>query len=80
LRLPASILSVTGPSWLYFEPPELLNYDFDADPALVLAQNKNANRDPASQNYADPEPWFFVYYILASSHWKYKDLSAYTHC
>ena len=32
LSLQASIVSVHGPPWLFFEPLELLNFDFNVDP------------------------------------------------
>jgi hypothetical protein len=32
----ASIESIYGPPWLYFEPPQLLNFDFDAGPDPVF--------------------------------------------
>jgi hypothetical protein len=40
-------------SWLYFEPPKLLNFDFDADPDPAF--HSNANPKPASKNNADPD-------------------------
>jgi hypothetical protein len=34
ISLHASIVSVHGPPWLQFEAQQLLNFDFDADPAF----------------------------------------------
>jgi hypothetical protein len=45
LSLYGSIVSVFGPSWLHFEPPQLLNFDFDADPDLAFDFDVDA--DPA---------------------------------
>jgi hypothetical protein len=52
LSLQASVLSVHGPPWLYFEPLKLLIFEFyvDQDPAF----HSNADPDPASKNNADP--------------------------
>ncbi len=43
-----------GPPWLHFEPQQLLNFDFDADPDPAF--HPNADADPVSQNDADPDP------------------------
>jgi hypothetical protein len=34
----ASIVSVHGPSWLYFETLKLLNFDFHTDPGRIRIQ------------------------------------------
>jgi hypothetical protein len=60
--LHAAFVSIHGPPWFHFEPPQLLNFvfdaypgpgpafDFDADPAFQY----DANPDPASQYYPNP--------------------------
>jgi hypothetical protein len=65
-------LSVQGTLWLHFEPLQLLNFDFDAnpdpdpdfdvdaDPFPNPSVYSDAEPDPASQNDVDPDPqlWF----------------------
>ncbi len=43
---------------IYFEPLELLKFDFHADSVLVPAFHSNADPDldPAFKNNADPDP------------------------
>ncbi len=45
---------------LHFEPLQLLNFDFNADPDADPAFHSNADPDPASQSNAAPDPqaWF----------------------
>jgi hypothetical protein len=52
--LHAFIVSVHGPLWFNFQPPKLLNFDFDADP------------DPAFESGAVPDPVFYSYADLDS--------------
>ncbi len=40
--------SASDPSWLHFEPPQLLNFDFDADPDLDLPFDFDADGGPGS--------------------------------
>jgi hypothetical protein len=49
LGLHASIVSVNGPTLVHFEPPQLLYFDFDADPAFH-------SEDPTSKTEADSDP------------------------
>ncbi len=46
-------VSVHGPLRFYFEPPKLLNYDFNADPDPDPAFHHNVDPNPASKNNAD---------------------------
>jgi|688.fasta_scaffold71344_2 hypothetical protein len=53
--LQGSIVSVQGHPWLYSEPLQLLNFDFDSDMDTDPAVHSNAYPDPTSQNNADPD-------------------------
>jgi hypothetical protein len=53
LSLHALIVNAHGLTRLHFEPLNLLNFYFNADPAPAF--HSNADPDPASQNNADPE-------------------------
>jgi hypothetical protein len=55
LILHVSNLSAQAPTWLNFEPLNLLNFDFFADPA---SQNK-ADHNP------HPQPWSLLYSTIA---------------
>ncbi len=55
----ASIESVQGPLELHFEPPQLLNFDFDAnpdpDPAFDVDRQSNPIPNPSFHSDADPD-------------------------
>jgi hypothetical protein len=50
LSIKAFIVSVHGPSQLYFEALKLLNFEVNADPTTHF----DADQDQASKNNADP--------------------------
>jgi hypothetical protein len=59
LSLQASIVSVQGPQWLWFEPLKLLNFDFNEVTDLDFYFNADPETDAAFKNNAnlDLPPW-----------------------
>ncbi len=58
LGLHASIVSVNGPTSVHFEPPQLLYFDFDADPAFDFDTDPDPafhSDDPTSKTEADSD-------------------------
>ncbi len=62
LTLHASIVSFHGHPWLHCEPPQLLNFNLDADPDRAfdfdadLPFHSDADADLDSKHDADPDP------------------------
>jgi hypothetical protein len=54
MNLQVTIVSVHGTPGLHFEPLNLQNFHFDADPDPAF--HSNPDQDPASQHNADPDP------------------------
>jgi hypothetical protein len=47
-------VSVHVLSWLYFQPLELLNFDFNADPDPAFRSSADSDPGPVSYINADP--------------------------
>jgi hypothetical protein len=60
LGIDVSIERVYGPPWIRSEPPQPLNFSFDADPYAFFYFSLCRGSYPISQNDADLEPQHFI--------------------